>query len=115
MTLTVAAEPHRRTVTLCAQVGGRYLGLPATDPLFLRGSYDDRRAVLKGTNDVVGSYRVVIDAAGTATGEGRGAFGGLVPSVKFPGSFAEGAVKLDVRLTLAGGSEGVILVRATRA
>ena len=114
ITLTVAAEPRVRTMTMRARVGGRYLGLPTTDPLFLRGSYNDRRAVLKGQNRIVGSYRVVIDAAGNATGEGRGAFGGLVPSVKFPGSFVNGDLALDVRLTLAGGAEGLILVRATR-
>jgi hypothetical protein len=115
VTLAVTANMSQRTVTMSATVGGRYLGLPNTAPLTLKGRYDGRRAVLRGQNDIIGAYRMVIDAAGNATGEGRGAFGGLVPSVKFPGSIANGDLTLDVRIRLAGGAEGLILVRAKKA
>lgn len=114
VTLTVAADPDARTMTMRASVGGNYLGLPATDPLFLKGRYDDRRAVLAGKNNIIGDYRLVIDPDGDMTGRGKGAFGGLVPAVNFPGALRDGTLSLDVVIRLAGGSEGTLLVRATR-
>jgi hypothetical protein len=115
VTLTVAADARRRTMTMRARIGGRYLGLPVTAPLLVKGRYDARQAVLTGKNAVIGTYRLVIAPTGDVTGWGRGAFNGLVPSVKFPGAFTDGELKLDVRLNLAGGAQGTLLVRAARA
>ncbi len=102
--VTVEIDEARRTATLVVDLDGRYLGIDNPPPARIGGTFTDSGAVIRGQDNLIGSYDVTIDADGRIRGLLKGLAGGTIPQMTYNGRLTADAIDIEYQVTLSDGT-----------
>jgi hypothetical protein len=103
--LTIAIDEAKKTASITIDLGGNYLGMGDPAPVAMNGTYDDKRAQAKGSDQLFGDYDIVIDAKGNITGTMERLAGGTIPKLTFEGKLTNSRLDIDYVVQMPNGGE----------
>ena len=71
----------------------------------MNGTYEDKRAQAKGSDQLFGHYVIVIDAKGNIAGTMERLAGGTIPKLSFDGKLTDSRLDIDYGVHMPNGDE----------